>query len=256
MEPESALSLSLFRKMSSSVSQGLIHSMKAKFKSKQRTTASVHGSLQHITIVYPHSHHHLPSLSLFESKFPNYFIIHHIPRACLNNLLWWSHVLAKPNPSHTLVILPEIDLDVWVDASSPWGIGILVNNKWAAWKLINGWDSASRDISWAEAIAIKMAVMWLSSNRFQNCAIKIKCDNSSVINSFWKGRSHNFERNQSLIHITALLAASNLMINLCYIPSVLHKANSLSRGVAGANGLCLVPHVPVPEPLCAFLEPV
>src|SRR5882724_8748984 len=92
---------------------------------------------------------------------------------------------------------------VYVDASSSWGIGLIVHNHWAAWKLANGWCSHLRDIGWAEAVAIEMAVMWLTGSGLHGFSIKINCDNTSVINSFWKGRSCNPERNQSLIRITA-----------------------------------------------------
>ena len=43
-----------------------------------KLVALIHGSLQHVTLVYPHGHHHLPSLSSFQSKFPNYFFLHHM----------------------------------------------------------------------------------------------------------------------------------------------------------------------------------
>jgi len=222
----------------------------------RKAVTSIHGSLQHITLVYHHGCHYLPTLSMFLSKFPNDFIVHHLPRSCLQHLEWWAHTLTIPNPARTLVHLPESDLIVWVDASSSWGIGLIVNNCWATWKLANGWCSHLRDIGWAEVVVIKMAVMWLTRSGLHDCSIKINCDNSSVIDSFWKGRSHNPERNQSLIHITANLATFNLTINLCYMPSAQNEVDSLSCGTAGADGLHLVPHVVVPEPLCPFLAPI
>ena len=95
--------------------------------------------------------------------------------------------------------------------------------------------------------------MGLTRSGLHNCSIKINCDNSSVIDPFWKGHSRNPERNQSLIRITANLTACNLTITLCYVPSAQNEADSLSRGTAGADGLRRVLHVVVPEPLCPFL---
>src|SRR5882672_1396519 len=123
---------------------------------------------------------------MFLSKFPNDFTLHHIPCSCLHHLEWWSHVLSIPNPSCTLIILPESDLDVWVDASTSCGIGLMINNKWASWRLIGGWKSAVRDIGWEESVAIEMAVMWLTLSGLHDCSIKVHCDNTSVIISFWK----------------------------------------------------------------------
>jgi len=44
----------------------------------KKTVMSIHGSLQHVTLVYHHGQHYLPALSIFLSKFPNDFIIHYI----------------------------------------------------------------------------------------------------------------------------------------------------------------------------------
>src|SRR5882724_11153201 len=101
-----------------------------------------------------------------------------------------------------------------------------------------------------------MAVMWLTSSGFHDCSIKINCNNSSVVSSFWKGHSHNSERNQSLIRITSHLAAMNLSINPSFIPSSSNKADHLSHGIAGADDKHLEPLVPIPEPLCPFLDPI
>jgi len=118
------------------------------------------------------------------------------------------------------------------------------------------WLVAGRDIGWAEAVAIEIAVMWLTTSRLHDSSIKINCNNTSVINSFWKGRSHNLERNQSLICITSNLMVFKLNINLCYLPSAQNKDDSLSRSATGSDGLRLVPHVPIPEPLCPLLDAV
>ena len=120
----------------------------------------------------------------------------------------------------------------------------------------SGWHSPVRDIGWAEAVVIEMAVMWLTMSSLHDSSIKVNCDNTSVISSFWKGHSHDSERNKSLIHVTTILPMSNLTINPYYIHSAQNKADSLSCGLAGADELHLVPHMPILEPLCAFLDPV
>jgi len=54
-----------------------------------------------------------------------------------------------------------LDPDIWVDASSSWGIGLLEGNHWAAWRLLSGWQSHGQEIGWDEAISIKLAIFWL-----------------------------------------------------------------------------------------------
>ena len=48
-----------------------------------------------------------------------------------------------------------------MDASTSCGIGILITNKWATWKLKCGWQTAGRDIGWAESITLELAALWL-----------------------------------------------------------------------------------------------
>ena len=55
-----------------------------------KTVASIHGSLQHVTIVYLQGRSHLTPLSSFLAKFPNEHILHNIPIACLRLLSWWA----------------------------------------------------------------------------------------------------------------------------------------------------------------------
>ena len=102
---------------------------------------TIHGSLQHVSFVYQHGHHHLPSISAFLSKFHNEYVLHHIPKPCVNQITWWSQILALTKPIFSLVRLPDFDPDIWVDASSVWGIGIIIDSHWAAWRLLFGWKS-------------------------------------------------------------------------------------------------------------------
>jgi len=64
---------------------------------------------------------------------------------------------------HTLVLKLRhpLDLDVWVDMSTAWGIGVVIAHQWAAWKLIPGWKADGRDIFWAESIALELAILIL-----------------------------------------------------------------------------------------------
>ena len=153
--------------------------------------ASILGSLQHVTVVYKQGHSHLPALSHLLSKFPNIHVLHHIPSNVMHELKWWSCTLTVPNPSRSLTPLLPLDLYICVDASTSVGIGILINNQWEAWSLAPGWNSNGQDIGWVEAVAIKLAVMWLASSGYHNDCLTVNCDNTSVIQSFWKGDSHN-----------------------------------------------------------------
>ena len=117
--------------------------------------------LQHITFVYHEGRAFLPSLSSFLSRLPNDFVGHHIPKPILADPCWWQAILVIPCVPHSLTPQHTVDPNIWVDASTDWGIGIIIADHWAAWKLVAGWNSLGRDIGWAELIALELAVIMI-----------------------------------------------------------------------------------------------
>ena len=172
--------------------------------------SSILGTLQHLTFVYWNGRHALASIARFLSKFFNSF---HLPTAAHRNLTWWHQILARLNVSRSLILLPCLDPDIWVDTSSSWGIGLVIKSQWAAWCLIHGWDSGDRDIGWAEGVALELAVAWLVAENFHDAEVIVHSDNSGVVGAFWKGRSRNSSRNDSISRISILLSQSNLSLS-------------------------------------------
>ena len=66
-------------------------------------------------------------------------------------------------PFKSCLLLPwtAIDPNVWVDASTDWGISVIYGRLWAAWRLKPGWKSEGRDIGWVESVALELTVLWL-----------------------------------------------------------------------------------------------
>ena len=124
-----------------------------------RECASLHGSLQHITFVFRDGRSTLPPLSSFISKLHNNFARCHTPRSVIESAKWWRLVLSSPGGSRSLIPRRSMDPDMWVDASSSWGIGIVVGERWSAWRLLLGWHGADREIRWAESVALELAVI-------------------------------------------------------------------------------------------------
>ena len=158
---------------------------------KHWEVALVHGTLQHITFVYRTGRHHLAALSTFLSKFPNDHISHHMPHSTLTQLSWWKSVLSHLPMKCCLTPLLTINLDIYIDASTSWGIGLCVRNWWAAWHLVPGWNTRGRDIGWAEAVTLELATLWLAETDWNDLCAIIHSDNRGVIDAFNKGRSQN-----------------------------------------------------------------
>lgn len=125
---------------------------------------SLHGSLSHIAFVYPHGRSHLPNISTFLASFGDRPFAPRYPLASmLSDLLWWLNELSNPAPPRVLRPRgPVLDFGVWVDASTSWGIGIIIGGRWSAWRLVKGWDSVPGcDIGWAEGVALELAISYL-----------------------------------------------------------------------------------------------
>ena len=121
-------------------------------------TTSTHGTLQHLTFVYHDGWKALANLSNFLSKFPNGFVKHHLPIPVRNDLLWWQTVLAASLFTCSIKPLCFLDPDIWVDASSSWGISLVVGTHWATWHLMPGWKGEGCDIGWVEGVTLELAV--------------------------------------------------------------------------------------------------
>ena len=128
----------------------------------QNDCASLHSTLQHVSFGYQDACSALPALSRFLSKFSNNFVLHHILHAVLKDLDFWQACLIYPSVTHSLMLRVCIDPNLHVDASSSFGVGFVIENCYAGWRLIEGWACESRDIGWAESMALELAIYWLT----------------------------------------------------------------------------------------------
>ena len=213
------------------------------------------GTLQHITFVYVLGRAYLPALTRFISKFDgNRFMYRFIDRAVLKDLTWWHEVLSHPDISCSLLPRSFVDKDIWVDASTSWGIGLWIANRWAAWHLRPGWSNQNRDIGWLETIAIEIAAMWLATQNIHDAHARIYSDNTGVIGALLKGRSRNAARNNSIKRISHLLAPFNISLDPCYVASADNKSDPISRGELGPSNMRLQIAFSLPRDLQPFLD--
>ena len=221
-----------------------------------RDISSILGTLQHLTFVYRSGQHSLSSIALFLSKFPNNFVRHHLPTAACCDLTWWHKLLSCPDVSRSLIPLPYLDPNIWVDASSSWGIGLVVGSQWAVWHLTSGWSDGDCDIGWAEGVALELAVSWLLAENFHDADIIVRSDNSSVVSAFWKGRSRNTSRNDSISCISVALSQSNLSLSPIFVPSAQNRTDPVSWGCLGSESSRIAAYIEVPDALSIFLQRV
>jgi len=124
-----------------------------------------------VSFIYHDAWNALPSLSAFLSKFPNDYVLHHVPHAVKSDLSLWLACLTGPTMSRSLLLRQCLDLNVHVDASLAFGLGFTFNNDYAGWRLSDSWVAEGRDIGWAECVALELAIYWLIQEGFRNADV-------------------------------------------------------------------------------------
>jgi hypothetical protein len=147
-----------------------------------------------------------------------------------------------------------VDLHLFVDASTSWGIGITTNGRWDAWRLRGDWRSKTRHIGWLEGVALEFLIYAIEQQKLHDVHLRVHSDNMGVIGAFDKGRSRNADVNLSIRRSALVLAAHNITLDLTYIESACNPADPISRGTIGPVSHRIQSTFPVPEDLCPYLH--
>ena len=117
----------------------------------------------------------------------------------MSDLKWWLHALSDSNFHRKLPPRGSCqDMGLFVDASTSWGIGIVVAGRWKAFRLNEDWKVKGRDICWLKTVAVEVLVYILEAMDVANATLLIHSDNQGTIGSLGKGRSRNFHINLSI----------------------------------------------------------
>jgi hypothetical protein len=241
--------------------KGRVDSALAMFTHAQMTLKDVQklfGSLSHLTFVYLNMCSFLPPLSQFAASFSsNPHASHYPPPSMISSLCAWAVALAVSPLQQSLIPKgPLLDINLWVDASTSWGIGIVIGHKWIAWKLSPHWQSNGRDIGWLETLAVKLAALLLTHLGHCDSHLLLQSDNQGMIGAHDKGRSQNFESNLSIPHTGVTLAAANISFSLLYVPPDSNCADPISCGIFGSYMDRIHSLIPLPDKIvsCFSIE--
>jgi hypothetical protein len=160
----------------------------------------IHGTLVHVSFVVPEGSSHLPAISSFMTNFHgNKFVLHHLSDGVIKSLHWWERQLLDTSSYRQLhPIQPLVDYGILVDASTSWGIGIIIGDFWHAFQLSPGWKTPGCDICWLETIALELVFYFLQQLNFKESHILVHSDNDGAIGAHSKGHSRNTHINLSV----------------------------------------------------------
>ncbi|KAJ2911307.1 hypothetical protein MD484_g9107, partial [Candolleomyces efflorescens] len=213
------------------------------FKGKRCTLhdiEKIHGSLCHVAFVYVDGRSHLPSLSNFGAKFGgNRATYRFLPNSALNDLIWWEQRLEDPSVTRSIRNLgPPRDIGLYIDASTSWGIGIVAGDRWAAFRLRDGWKQPGQDICFLETVAIELLTYFLDTLILDELGLHdahlvLHSDNKGTIGAVMKGRSRNHHINYVIRRLWDTLLNRAIAPQLEFVPSAQNPADPISRGHLG-----------------------
>lgn len=208
-------------------------------KVSKKEVESVLGTLVHCSLALPDGRSRLPALSRFTASFNNFsspFVRRSPNPSVLSDISWWRMQLSANFCGSSLSRPPPTSpVEFWVDASSSWGIGVILGGEWDAWRLHAGWDKDGRNIGWAEIVAIELGLRFAIHQGYSDIHFLVKSDNQGVIHAIQGGRSRSPEQNSVLQRITSLLSQYKFWISSLYVPSVDNLADPPSRGLPALN---------------------
>ena len=214
----------------------------------------LYGKLLHASLVLPAGRAYLTSLEGLMASFSrNPFVPHHAPRHTTADLSWWLNALNSPRVSQSIPGPAFVtDKDAFSDASSGFGVGIVIGSRWRAWRLIPGWKADGRDIGWAEAVGFEFLARTLCSTSSPGQHFRVFGDNKGVVEGWWKGRSRNWETNKVFRRIHDLAETHQCVFITRYVASRENPADNPSRGLYPPTDH-LLPEISIPTALRQYI---
>ena len=193
------------------------------------------GTLNHVCLVVPDGRSHLVSLYKFRGGFKSHHTNdakHKLSASCGEDILWWKRRLQEAFVGSKIFRPPEpLNTSLFVDASTGWGIGLVLDGKWLAWQLREGWNSDGREIGWAEMVAVELAIRTLITGKFSRCHVIIHSDNMGVVGAMEAGRLRGTQQNSILREIVRLIQDHEIWISVTWVPTLDNPADGPSRGI-------------------------
>lgn len=174
---------------------------------------------------------------------------------------FWRTTLTNLTP--TRLIPDSVEWNVgWVgDASTKFGIGVIIGKKWAQFEWLPGWSTPAglpkRSIAWAETVAVRLGLLMVKRTHDISGRTLCVLSNNTTTNGVAKNyRSRDFWVNQEWKVIQTHLIKWQTTLSLHYVKSVDNEADQLSRGLDPSKKLkdCLT--VVIPEDLDTLLRQV
>lgn len=216
---------------------------------------SIIGYLQHCCLVLWEGRSFLPSfyhLLAFFKYSSSPLLRHRIPSKVWSDVLWWWAQLSRVECACILCpIPPPIPLQIFVDASTSFGIGFLADSCWLGWHLLPGWKLDGHDIGWAEMVAVDLSFRALVHSGLRDVHLHFCSDNQGVVGALKAGCSRSLAQNDILCRLSAFALDHDIWFSVDWVKSADNLSDGISRGVFPHNRS----RFRCPPPLPSYLKP-
>jgi hypothetical protein len=212
----------------------MLTTMRANLTFSLLAIQELHSALCHLCFLYRDGRSCVAVFSNAMSGFKgNSLARHHLSNTALKTLLWWEKKLDNASFFCQLTPIGTLrDLEIYVDASTSWGTGIIIGSQWYAIPLKANWKALlpGHDICWLEAIAIELLFMFLDQLDIHDIHLLVCSDNEGAIGAHTKGRSPNVGINLCVRWTYVISAGLSITPKIIYIPTDDNLADTSSRG--------------------------
>lgn len=197
------------------------------------------GRLTHVSYMLPQLRCYLNSLYRWVHSWMHLFARQTLPVDARDDLLFWQDTLLSFKSTRLIASADPKDI-LWVgDASTSFGIGVLIGDRWSQFRLKDGWQTygnVKRGIAWLETIAIRLGLLMLLSLEVkpgQN--LVVWTDNTTSESTVRKRKSKDLSVNEEWKLIQHLLVEMQIDLTPRRVVSAENRADALSRGISAGH---------------------
>jgi hypothetical protein len=214
------------------------------------------GRLNHVAYILPHLKCHLCSLYRWMISWRKRKALRPTPPDVFADLTLWVSTLESFEHTRIINYGPPVDIG-WVgDASTSFGIGILIGKKWAQFKLHNPRSNPLR-ILYLETVAIRLGLLMILDLRDQRGkTLVVWTDNTTTENGINNKKSRDYLANAEWMKIQAILVKNGVELQAKQVTSKNNKADTLSRGIQSGQHVNQQKVIDVPDDLKEILVQV
>lgn len=193
------------------------------------------GRLTHVSYLLPQLRCYLNSLHRWKAAWMSKFAKQQLPTDVKEDLEYWYETLRTFKNLRLVPAIAPRDIH-WVgDASTSFGIGVIIGTFWCQFKLKENWESSNRirrGIAWLETVAIRVGILMLAHlNQRKGQNLMVWTDNTTCETTLRKRKSRDRSVNDEWKLIQNLLVELQIDITPKRVTSEENRADALSRGI-------------------------